>query len=398
MNIDRLWRAFGAMLVVGAANADAVTDWNQRAVDYVVASGLTNQPAHRVLAISHTAAFEAAQAAASRGTTPRTSIEVAIIAAHCTALARLLPTQQAPIDTACRAALDALPSGAGKDAGVAAGEHAANDVLARRADDGSAAPDTYRPFTTAGRYVPTLLPASPQWGQRKPWLMTSPSQFRPGPPPALDGDQWARELAEVKAMGGARSTQRSAEQTEVARFWETSHPMIYHALVRSVADRPGRDLVRNARLFAAFTQAIDDTMIALFDAKYHYAFWRPITAIRNADLDGNDATERDGGWSPLIPTPMHPEYPCAHCGQAGVVHAVLGADLRAEASSAPPVLATSSPSARGAVRRYTSLDALVQEVAAARIHDGVHFRFSTEAGTELGQRVGALAVRRFAGH
>lgn len=374
-----------------ASHADAVTEWNQRAIDFVVAAGLANQPAHRVLAITHTAAYEAAQAVGA----PGAAVDAAIAAAHCSALTKLLPGQQGPIDTACRAALAAVPAGAAKEAALGAGERAAADVIARRADDGASAPDTYRPFTTAGSYVPTAMPASPHWGQRRPWLMGSASQFRPAPPPALDSERWARDFGEVKATGGARSTQRSAEQTEAARFWETSHPSVYHALVRAVADRPGRDVVHNARLFAAYTQAIDDAMIALFDAKYHYALWRPVTAIRNADLDGNDATERDAGWTPLIPTPMHPEYPCAHCTQAGVTHAVLGPEWARGA--APPVLATSSASAKGAVRRFADLDALIREVATARIHDGVHYRFSTEAGTELGQRVGALAVRRFAG-
>lgn len=376
-------------LAGSASSADVVTDWNQRAVEFVVAAGLANQPAHRALALAHTAAYEAALAARASGA----AVEAAIVAAHCSALTALLPTQKAPLEVACRAAQASLLAGAAKDAGTVAGERAAADVVARRADDGAGAPDIYRPFTAAGRYVPTAAPASPHWGLRKTWLMTSPSQLRPAPPPALDSERWARDFSEVKAMGGARSTQRTAEQTEVARFWETAHPMIYHGLVRSVADRPGRDLVANARLFAAYTQAIDDVMIALFDAKYHYALWRPVTAIRNADLDGNDATERDAAWSPLIPTPMHPEYPCAHCAQAGVAHAVLGAEWARGATA--PLLATSSASARGATRRFADLDAVLREVATARIHDGVHYRFSTEAGSELGQRVGALAVRRF---
>jgi hypothetical protein len=266
-------------------------------------------------------------------------------------------------------------------------------VLARRADDGATAADGYRPNVVVGRYVPTTMPASPHWGRRRPWLMSGPAQLRPAPPPALDSERWARDYAEVKAMGAARSTQRTEAQTESARFWETTHPSIYHALVRGVAEAPGRGLLRNARLFAAYTQAIDDAMIAVFDAKYHYDVWRPITAIRNGDLDGHDATERDAGWTPLIATPMHPEYPCAHCAQAGVVQAVLAADLGPQQQQA--TLVTSSPSAKGAVRRFASLDAFVREVADARVHDGVHFRFSTDAGTELGRQAGALAARRF---
>ena len=380
--------------------ADAVTEWNLRAGEFVTASGLITQPACRVMAITHTAAFEAANAitrrypsaAASRLEAPAdASVEAAIAAAHRGALARLLPLQESAIDVAYKKALAAIADGAAKEAGIAVGERAALDVLARRADDGAVAPESYRPATTAGRYVPTAIPATPQWSQRKPWLMSSGAQFRPGPPPALASAQWARDYNEVKAFGSKQSSARSAEQTDIARFWTTTLPPIYHGVVRSVAEQPGRELMRNARLFAAVTQAIDDAMIAVFDAKYHHAFWRPITAIRNGDLDGNEATERDASWTPFIDTPMHPEYPCAHCVQAGAVGAVLQAEIGAGPA---PMLSTASASANGAVRRWNSVDAFVQEVSNARIYDGVHYRNSTEVGTELGRRVGALAVQR----
>ena len=153
------------------------------------------------------------------------------------------------------------------------------------------------------------------------------AQFRPPGPPALNSETWARDFNEVKALGGRASTRRSAEQTEVARFWDYSAPPIYHALVRSVALQPGRSLERNARLFAAVAQAMDDALIAVFDAKYHHQFWRPITAIRNADIDGNDATEREAGWLPLIDVPMHPEYPAAHSVLAAAMGSVLAAEV-----------------------------------------------------------------------
>lgn len=389
------------------ARADAVTEWNLRAGELVTASGLITQPASRVMAITHTAAFEAAQAITRRypssaaavggaalDAPSNASVAAAIAAAHRTALLQLLPTQQPGIESAYRAALGSINDGAAKEAGVAVGERAARAVLARRADDGAGAPETYRPFTTAGRYVPTAVPAVPQWPQRRPWLMSSPAQFRPGPPPALSSARWARDFNEVKALGGQRSTLRSAEQGDTARFWETTLPPIYHGLVRSVAEQPGRELVRNARLFAALTQAIDDAMIAVFDAKYHHAFWRPITAIRNAELAGNDSTESDLSWVPFITTPMHPEYPCAHCIQAGVVGSVLQAEI---GSGQMPLLSTTSASAGGAARRWSSIEAFVQEVGNARVHGGIHYRFSTEVGTEMGRQIGALAVQRLFG-
>jgi hypothetical protein len=367
------------------ARADAVTDWNLKSCDAITEARLSTQPAVRVMAIVQTAAHRAVVTASQRGT----SIEAALAASHRTALTRLLPAQQPMVEAAYQAALGAIADNAARLAGIADGEAAAQAVLAARADDGAAAAETYRPHTTAGAYVPTTTPAVTQWPLRKPWLMRSAAQFRPAGPPALTSETWARDFNEVKALGGRTSARRSAEQTEVARFWDYSAPPIYHALVRSVALQPGRGLERNARLFAAVAQAMDDALIAVFEAKYHYGLWRPVTAIRNADIDGNDATEREAGWASLIDVPMHPEYPAAH----SVLAASLGAVLAAEVGSGPlPVLTTSSPTAEGAVRRYPSIDALVAEVGNARIWGGVHYRRSTEVGTQLGRQVGELAV------
>ena len=381
-----------ALLPAGAARADAVTDWNQKAGEIVVAAGLATPPANRVMALTHTAAFEAAQAAAQRLPSAPASMEAAIAAAHRHTLAALLPLEQAAVDSAYRNAMARIADGAARDAGLAVGEAAARALLARRAKDGADAAEDYRPFTQPGRYVPTAIPVAPQWPQRQPWLMSSPSQFRPGPPPALDSARWARDYNEIRSLGRRDSPQRSAEQGAIARFWETTAPPIYHGVVRSVAGQPGRELLRNARLFMAVTQGIDDAMIAVFDAKYHHAFWRPITAIRNGDIDGNDATPRDPSWTPLIATPMHPEYPCAHCIQAGVVGSILRAEL---ARAAPVALATTSATADGRERRWPGVDAFMHEVADARVWGGVHYRFSTEAGLEMGQRIGTLAVQRW---
>ena len=242
--------------------------------------------------------------------------------------------------------------------------------------------------------MPTATPAAAQWPQRKPWLMTSASQFRPGPPPALTSAAWARDYNEIKALGAKNSARRSPEQTEIARFWEFSLPSIYHGVARSVADAPKRDPLQNARLLAAVAQAMDDAMIAVFDAKYHYNFWRPSTAIRNGDIDGNDLTERDASWAPFIDEPMHPEYPSAHSILASAVGAVLQAEI---GNRAMPVLVTTSPTAKGAARRWTSIDAFTREVSDARVYEGVHYRTSTEVGAAMGMKVGALAAARVVG-
>jgi len=373
--------------VVPNANADVITDWNLKAGEIVTESKLGTPPAIRAMAIVQTAVYEAVNAI-----TPGASINAAVAAANRAALAKLMPSQQASIDAAYQAALALIADGPGKTAGIAIGEQAAAAVLARRADDGAASAESHRPHTTAGTYVPTATPAVTQWPQRKPWLMASAAQFRPGPPPALTSEAWARDYNEVKSFGAKNSTRRTGEQTEIARFWEYSLPAIYHGVVRSVAQMPGREVTQNARMFAAVAQAMDDGMIGVFDAKYHYNFWRPATAIRNGDIDGNEATQREASWSPLIDAPMHPEYPSAH----SILAAAVGTVLKAEIGKGPmPVLTTTSPTAKGAARRWTNLDDFTREVGDARIYEGIHYRTSTDAGSAMGKQIGELTVEKF---
>ena len=200
-----------------------------------------------------------------------------------------------------------------------------------------------------------------------------------------------RDYNEVKRFGAKASSARSAEQTEIAQFWEYSLPPIYHGVLRSVAVLPGRDVVENARFFAAATQAMDDALIAVFDAKYAYHFWRPVTAVRNGDRDGNPATEPDAAWTPLHDAPLHPEYPSAHAILAGALGAVLDVEL----VGIRAVLSTSSPSAKNVERRWSSVAALVQEVSDARIYEGIHFRSAVEIGTAMGRQIGALAAEHY---
>jgi hypothetical protein len=369
-----------------SARADAITDWNVKSGEVVAAAKLGTPPAVRVMAIVQTAAYEAAKAN-SRGP----AMTAAIAAAHHATLSKLIPSQQAMVDAAYQAAVAGIPEGAEKSAGIASGQRAAAMVLEARASD-IIAPEAYRPLTTAGTYVPTAPAAAPQWGARKPWLMTSPAQLRPAAPPALASAAWARDYNEVKSLGGKTSTARTPEQAEIARFWEFSLPSIYHGVVRSVADMPGRDPVRNARLFAAVAQAMDDALIGVFEAKYHYNFWRPATAIRNGDIDGNDATERDASWAPFIDAPMHPEYPSGHSILAGAVGSVLEAET---ARGPAAVLTTASPTAQGAVRRWSHVADFIDEVGSARIYAGIHYRSAVEAGNAMGRQIGELAVKSF---
>lgn len=388
------------VLACSVAKADAVTAWNRIAGDIIVDAGLGPLPADRALAITHAAVYEAVNAITRRYASdelslkaaPGTSVEAAVASANRVALADLVPSRKAAIETVYQAALAAINDGQAKTDGILIGEKAATAMLGKRANDGFTAGETYRPSTSPGVYVPTIIPEAPHWLQIKPWLMTSATQFRPGPPPRLSSGLWARDYNEVKTLGSKNSEHRTAEQTEIAHFWEEVMPPIYHGIIRSVADLPGREITQNARLFAAVTQATNDALIAVFDAKYHYGFWRPVTAIRNGDIDGNDDTERDPSWLPFIETPMHPEYPCAHC----IVSGAVGAVLQAEIGAGPvPPLTTTSQAAGGVSRSWTSIDDFTQEVANARIFDGVHYRNSAEVGTAMGKQIGELAVIKY---
>ena len=217
------------MILAGApgAHADIVTDANARAADVV--SRLPAPPITvRMMAIVQVSVFEAVNAITSRyppqraklAPAPGASVEAAVAAATRTALSKLMPAQQAAIDADYQALLASVPDGAAKTAGIALGEQAATAIVALCADDGAVTPDVYRPHTTAGVYVPTVGPAVPHWGKRRPWVMPRGDHFRPGPPPVLTSDLWARDYNEIKAVGGKTSTQRTPEQTAIAKFWE----------------------------------------------------------------------------------------------------------------------------------------------------------------------------------
>ncbi|MBX3634812.1 MAG: vanadium-dependent haloperoxidase [Rubrivivax sp.] len=383
--------AAAATLASPLAQADAVTDWNLHANHFVVEAKLGTPPAIRVMAFVQTAVLDALQAGGPlRGRQPA-SADAAVAAASRAVLVKLLPSQQAAIDAAYQQAIARIADGPARAQGIAAGERAAAKLLDARLNDGAATPESYRPHTTAGAYVPTVVPAATTWGQRRPWLMAHGAQVRPEAPPALASEAWARDFNEVRLLGRRDSALRTAEQTDIARFWEYSLPPIYFGVVHSVAQMPERDLLRNARLFAATAQALDDAMIAVFDAKYHYALWRPVTAIRNGDLDGNDATPRDATWAPLIDNPMHPEYPSGHAILAAAVGTVLKTEIGAQPT---PVLVTRSPTANGATRQWNTVEDFVREVGESRILAGIHFRFAIDASDAMGRQIGTLAVAR----
>ena len=183
---------------------------------------------------------------------------------------------------------------------------------------------------------------------------------------------------------------RSSEQTEIARFWLLGPPMAYHPFVSQLVTKKQMSIVDSARLMALVSVGITDAIVAVLDAKYHYNFWRPITAIRNGDIDGNPATDLEPSWQPIANTPMHPEYPCAHCIISGAVASAIEAAL---GTPEIPEVAMTSPTAPGVTHRWTSIRAYNDEVSHARIWAGFHYRFSVRVGQNMGRKIGEHVVK-----
>src|ERR1044071_1591434 len=227
------------------------------------------------------------------------------------------------------------------------------------------------------------------WPNVKPFALTSGSQFRPEPPIALKSEEWAANYNELKEYGGATSSKRSARQTEEARFWLMTGAQSLHPLARQLVAAKKMSVVDSARFMALTAVAAADAYIAVMDAKYHYEFWRPITAIRNGDIDDNPATKYDPMWQPLGATAMHPESPCAHCIHSAALAAVVEAAL---GTADVPELTLTSPTAPGITHRWTNMWVYANEVAEARIWAGFHYRFSNRVGQDMGRRIGLYVV------
>jgi hypothetical protein len=321
---------------------------------------------------------------------PDTSKDAAAAAAAGAVLTKLLPDAAPDIQAALTSYLAAIPESDAKSNGIKLGDAVAAKILEARANDEASAPDAYRPVTTAGVYIPTPLTVASQWPTLKPFAMTSPSQFRPKPPIALESEQWAKDYNEIKELGEKNSSKRSARQTEDARFWLMTGPRSTHPLERQIIIQKEMSVIESARFMAVIAAAEADAMIAVMDAKYKYAFWRPITAIRNGDIDGNAATEREATWQPIDNTPMHPEYPCAHC----IVSSALASAIEAMLDTADiPEVAMTSTTAPGVTHRWTNLRAYADEVAASRIVAGFHYRFSNVVGQDMGRQIGTYTVK-----
>jgi hypothetical protein len=390
--------------LAAVAAPNVITDWDEKAAA-TIQGNLPAAPrvgptgATRIMAVMHIAMFEAVNAVDGKyepykgpaKPDPGCSQQAAAATAAAKVLIKMHPESAAKTQQELDAYLANIPKGEAKDRGITLGEETATRVIALRVDDGADRVYAYRPRTQPGVYVQTMPTVSWEYSTMPPFVLTSPSQFRPGPPLDLKSEQWAKDYNEIKDLGGKSSTTRTPRQSEDAKFWLAAGPTMYSPFPRQVVIAKDMSVVESARFMSVVTMAMMDAAIAIFDAKYTYEFWRPITAIRNGDIDDNPATERVADWEPFgVVTPMHPEYPCAHCVISG---AVAGSIETLLGTSDIPEVTLTSPSAPGVTHKFTNVRALNAEIAGARIYAGFHYRYSTVVGSDLGIKVGTYVAQ-----
>ena len=364
--------------------------WYDLTSEAVAASGQPEQVTqNRIWAVSWIAAARAVNDHGDRAY--RTA---AFATALHDTLAELAPSQSAELDGELARTLAGVPDGRAKSKGIAAGHREAARSLAERSGDG---------LETAAEVDPPYAPpaAGPGWWQPTPpafapairagipdarsFLLHSNDEFRAPPPPGLDSKRYRRSLTEVHALGGATGSARTPEQTEVANFIAQPSIAFYAQVLRAAIADAHRSLAWQTRLVAAFNAIEIDQQIAIYDAKYKYVRWRPVTAIRSG------AVNPDPSWTPLIATPAHPEYPSGHAGYAGTAEVLLSELVGHRPER--PISATSS-TAPGVTRTYTRWSTLTQETVDGRVWEGVHFRFSDEIAAEVGEDVARHDLRR----
>ena len=413
------------------AGTDAVVAWNANAGDATVAAcflgGFAPQEA-RMYAMMHVAIHDAlngidlqSQAyAITLQAAPGTSPDAAVAAAARDVLVSVLGSFAFFLPAECisagvasaegdyAAALGAIPDGTAKTQGIALGQDAAEAILALRAADGYNAPPidpNYQEGTAPGeyRYTPgTPFAFAPFWGDVIPFAMTDGSQFRPGPPYKLTSPQYAADVNEVQRLGGDGVTTPSArtdEQTEIARFWVESSPLQWNRIARTVSTAEGLDLWDNARLFGLLNIALTDGYIGSLETKYHYRFWRPVTAIHLADIDDNPATIPDPTWTPLVQNPPIPDYDSGHAVEGGAAAQVLSRYFHTDkmtfslcSFTLPAGQTCGDPSPT--LRHFTSFSQAMEENAVSRIYVGFHFRDAVETGMKHGAKIGTWTMNR----
>ncbi len=385
---------------------DAVLVWNDLALAAIKLDASDPAIAARVLAIQSLAVYDTLAAIegtpaylVQRAASAATSVEAAVIEAAYQVLYALYPGQRVSFDTTRAATLARITDGTGKSAGIELGKSIAQSVLAIRAADG------YLDFATewgnerAGQWRPTgpvfLAAQDPQWGAVSPFALSSGDQFRPAAPVGLNSAAYASALSEVRSLGGDTSTARTGDQTQQVHFWadgggSVTPPGHWNQIASQIAAEQGNSLSANARLMAELNIALADAAIATWDTKYAYNGWRPVTAIQEADRDGNPLTAVDATWLPLLITPPHPEYVSGHSTFSAAAAAILAANF----GDATPFSTTSS-TLPGVTRSFTSFTGAAAEAGRSRVYGGIHFEFSNQAGQVLGKQVAGDVLARF---
>ena len=389
--------------IPSSAQADIITDWNQAAIAALAQAKLPAGEPTRALAVMHAAMFEAVNSidpryapySASLSAPKGASAPAAASAAAYRVLADVLPGQSAALEARHKALTANIAESPEKAAGVELGERAAAAILAARAKDGADYSTDYKPHTGLGMYVLTSSSAmaSPSLGKMKPFVLAKADQFRPPAPPAHDSIQALRDIDEVKVLGQKASTTRTRAQTDIAQFHVPPGFLVWNSIARAAVQAKALDLVSSARAMALLNFATMDGQIAIWDAKYTYNFWRPRTAINGVGASIKVASAvATPAWEPLLSEPMHPEYPCAHCGigaaSATVLEGLFGAG--------PFHFAASTGMLGGAIRPYSSFREFEEEEAISRIYGGVHYRWSNMVGEFVGKQVGKSVLQSLA--
>lgn len=397
MIIRECWKlccvATALLLVPGIGRSDVVQDWN--AIMQAMVRSQPPFPQARLAAITQLAVFEAVNAITRRykpylGTIngdSGASPEAAAIAAAHAVLKNYFPASAATLDAAEASSLATIPNGPAKTAGIDIGEAAAAAMIAARANDGSAPPAFFLPTSSdAGQWqlTPSCTAAGGlffHWQNVTPFGIPSASQFHLDPPPPLNSEKYTRAFNEVKEVGDINSTARPQDRTNVAVFYASITPTgVFNGAARQISTVQGKSLIENARDFALINMAISDAAVATFYTKYLYKFWRPETAIHNAGADGNDRTQPDAAFKPLIVTPCFPSYPSAHGTLSNAARAIME-QVYGDGPFSITLMAA------GMTLNYTSLTQITDDISDARVYGGIHFRTDQDAGEALGVRI-----------
>jgi membrane-associated phospholipid phosphatase len=396
-----------APTAIGRRSGAFVIAWNRELLHIVQTPGAQPATIHptRSFAILHAAIYDAVVSITKDAPTYLVTVKAphgarpdaaAATAGH-DVLLGLYPSMRQSLDDLISAELATIPAGPGRQQGIEVGRAVAAQLLAARANDGSGAtPPPFLPGSQPGDYRPTPprfpAPVFTTWGNVKPFVLTSGAQFRLGPPPALTSQAYADALNEVKSLGQDTSATRTAEQTLTAKFWAGPIWNTWNEIAENAAQAHHTNLQRTARLFAVLNLSLADAAIGMYDAKYHYLLWRPVTAIRLADTDGNPATIPDPTWTPLAVTAADPSYPGAHSTISSAAATVLTAFFGAH----DQVHVTSDVLPSAGLRTFASYEAAATEAGLSRIYAGQHTRLDHEAGLALGQNIARFVLQRSA--